>query len=132
MVRKRSDRRLRLAGSRPLAGLAAIPKDYRLPEEQQRLEEEAAKRAAILVSHRKDKEWTAPMLSAALCFCADLRAQAAQEIQTEQAYAAKYGGVVDRVKLYGLQQEIRTMDETMAATRALLVKQKATSPFSGS
>ena len=46
-------------------------------------------------------------------------------IQTEYAYAKRYGGMIDKAKIYNLQQQIREIDEAIAQTRAALQPLKA-------
>jgi hypothetical protein len=126
-VAAKRDERLGIVATRPLGEIVAIPPSERLPEEQQRIDDEAAKRKASIEAHRSDKKWTGPLLSSAICFCGQAKAAAADEIKTEKSYAAQYGGIVDKEKLYNLQLMIRSLDETSAATRDLMRKLRVSS-----
>lgn len=71
---------------------------------------EAQKHTAIV----NDAALMHPALSALICHSRSVRMHAAAEIKREQKYARQGAGVVDKAKLYELQQKLREADEATA------------------
>jgi hypothetical protein len=128
-AQRRREQRLQTLAAKGVAALEGLEEAYLLPEEVQVLREAIAARQALLEQRLADRKWVAPVLSAALCIASDTKQAAAKEIRTEQTYARKYGGMVDKAKIYELQQTIRSQDEQIAAIRASL-RQLKSSPQS--
>ena len=121
---KRAERE-KLAPTRTIEELRMIPKHYRIPMEQVRIDKDNERLAALLEKRRNDKRWAGPVLSAGICMAKEWKRQLENEIRTEQRYARKYGGIVDMAKLHDLQQRIRRTDKVIGLSRRKLRKLKA-------
>lgn len=119
-ARRRRAERAAILPKRSLDELLEIDEQYRTPEEQERIVKEAAARAKRIRLRQADPKWLGPALSGVICRATAEKADLAKEIRTEQGYARQYGGVVDKVKIYDLQQEIRDRDEEIAELRTRL------------
>jgi len=66
----------------------------------------------------RDPSWMKTVLSGVVCYDAYVRARALELIRIEQKYANAGGGIVDKVKLYDLQTNMRRADEEKTDTIA--------------
>ncbi|HEX7942269.1 MAG TPA: hypothetical protein VF488_10715, partial [Gemmatimonadaceae bacterium] len=114
---RRREERVATAATRDIRELRSIDPSFLLAEERARIAADDAERtaasaahAAVLEKRQADPRWMGPVLSAAICVESARNDRAAKEIRTELEYARKYGGVVDKSKLYDLQQLIRGGD----------------------
>lgn len=85
--------------------------------EDARKEEERDRKAG-------DPGWMQPVLSALICYDTWLSQSSLKEIRTEQAYAKKGGGMVDKAKIYDLQVKMREADESRVKALASLRRLK--------
>jgi hypothetical protein len=129
---RRREERVKIAATRDIRELRAIDPSFLLPEERTRIAAADAERAAadaervaVLEKRRADPKWMGPVLSAFICVGMEKKNIAAKEIRTEQAYAQKYGGIIDKAKIYNLQQQIHKMDIAISEVRTLLRRLKA-------
>jgi hypothetical protein len=123
--RRRAERAARLPAL-TLDDLLEIDEQYRTPEEQERIAKEAAARAEFIRKRQADPKWLGVALSGVICRATAEKVDLATEIRTEQKYAREYGGVVDKAKIYDLQQQIRERDEEISELRTRLRKAHAT------
>lgn len=105
--------------------LLAIGKGFRLPQESERIAQLREEHAALLESRGSDPKWVAPVLSALSCVEESKKRSAIKEIKDEQSYAKRYGGMVSMTKIYGLQEEIREADKSLAGIKSTLKRTKA-------
>lgn len=118
---RRRAERLASVVARPIDEIRAIPAEYQLPEERERLAivaaAEARARRERVARKLKDPKIMRVVYSAVLCNDQVERKAATDEIAAEKKYARQGGGVVDNRKLYTLQQKQRTIDEGAAKNR---------------
>ena len=119
---RRSQERASLAESRPAEEILAIPQDLRTPEENARLalerDEREQERKERIAERQASARWMQAPLSAAICIYQLAKRNALTEVATERRYARSVSGLVDRRKLYNLQQLVRGADEGSAAIHA--------------
>jgi len=114
----------------------------RASEERQREEEDraTAERRAIAARERAKREAAVEtaraevannpgalrcIRSAIVCLSNVVRTIAKKEIETENKYAREGGGMIDKVKMYRLQQVMRTADEKSSDAKSGLDRMKA-------
>ena len=78
----------------------------------------AANQQIRLNTIKADKKQMAIVLGAVSCAIQFQKTSALDEIAKEKKYAKLGGGIVDKRKLYELQEQIRKADETMATFKA--------------
>lgn len=66
-------------------------------------------------------DWMLPALSALLCYDAWLYRRSVAEIKTEQSYAKRGGGMIDKGKIYELQRHMRHANESRDEARAQIL-----------
>jgi hypothetical protein len=102
------------------------PESYALRDQRTRLaeeskeEEETEQRSA----RARQPQYARPALSMMLCHNAKVRAGAKKEIADEMKYAREGGGIVDKQKLYELQEQLRNVDHGNREIRLVLVRKK--------
>lgn len=125
-VAEANNTKARLDAERERQRIAA-EKDRQEQEAQAAAEAERAKKAEAdaaasderIGKIRSDKKQMALVFGAILCGIDFQRRQALEEIAKEKKYA-RLGGMVDKVKLYNLQRQVRFADERAAGVREKL------------
>ena len=110
--------RVRRAPSAALSDFSGIPAARLLGEEKGRIDQlrrEQEEREAAYERLKDDPGTRQVAYSAAICRANAVRAAAKREIDMEFRYAAQGGDIVDKQKLYDLQQQLRAADEEIKA-----------------